>query len=129
VTARWPHLEALAVAALSKGDRIASIQTPEDLEALAATGFYRVTRGPGSDDGVTDSPLLDVESFGNTATSAWELAEDARQAIHALRGTSVNGVLVDTVSTASGPVLVDWGNPGIHRYVASYRFAFRKQFS
>lgn len=126
--ARWPHLEKLAVAHLTAvtGKRTAT-RTPDNLEELAASGFYRVTRGPGSDDGVTDSPLLDVESFGTTETSAWELAEDARQAVRALRGKAVNGVLVDTVSTASGPVLVDWGNPGIHRYVASYRFAFRQQ--
>lgn len=124
----WPHLEKLAVAHLKgvTGKRTATT-TPDDLGELVAEGFYRVTRGPGSDDGVTDSPLLDVESFGNTETRAWELAEQARQAVHALRGRAVNGVLVDTVSTAVGPVLVDWGNPGIHRYVASYRFAFRQQ--
>ena len=127
--ARWPYLEKVAVEHLTSvmGKRTAT-RTPADLEALAADGFLRVTRGPGSDNGVTDSPLLDVESFGTTETSAWERAEDARQAVHALRGKAVNGVLVDTVSTASGPVLVDWGNPGIYRYVASYRFAFRKQF-
>lgn len=125
----WPHLEKLAVAALSNADTgvKAATKTPDDLAAKAVKGFYRVTRGPGSDDGVTDSPLLDVESFGTTETSAWELAENARQTVLKLRGRAVNGVLVDTVSTASGPVLVDWGNPGIYRYVASYRFAFRQQ--
>lgn len=125
----WPHLEKLAVTYLTNAQTgvRAATRTPDNLEALAAQGFHRVTRGPGSDDGVTDSPLLDVESFGTTETSAWELAEGARQAIHKLRGRAVNGVLVDTVSTVTGPVLVDWGNPGIHRYVASYRFAFRQQ--
>lgn len=125
---KWPHLEKLAVAYLKEqtGKRTAT-KTPDDLKVLAADGFLRVSRGPGSDDGVTDSPLLDVESFATTETSAWELAESARQALHRLRGRAVNGVLVDTVSTATGPVLVDWGNPGIHRYVASYRFAFRQQ--
>lgn len=124
---RWPHLEKLAIKRLTNGDVRAATKTPADLEAKAVKGFYRVTRGPGSDDGVTDSPLLDVESFATTESRAWELAEDARQVVHELRGRAVDGVLVDTVSTASGPVLVDWGNPGIHRYVASYRFAFRKQ--
>lgn len=123
----WPHLEKLAVNALSNGDVIAATKTPDDLLEQAATGFHRVTRGPGTDNGVTDSPLLDVESFATTETSAWELAESARQTVLKLRGRAVNGVLVDTVSTASGPVLVDWGNPGIYRYVASYRFAFRQQ--
>lgn len=124
----WPHLEKLAVAHLKSetGKRTAT-KTPSNLEELAVEGFYRVARGPGTDDGVTDSPLLDVESFSTTETSAWELAESARQALRKLRGRAVNGVLVDTVSTAVGPVLVDWGNPGIHRYVASYRFAFRQQ--
>jgi len=126
--ASWPHLEKLATSHLTEatGKRTVT-RVPADLEAQAVKGLYRVTRGPGSDDGVTDSPLLDVESFGTTETQAWELAEGARQAVHKLRGRAVNGVLVDTVSTASGPVLVDWGNPGIYRYVASYRFAFRQQ--
>ena len=125
---RWPHLEKLAVAHLTAatGKRTAT-KTPPNLDTLAVQGFYKVTRGPGSDDGVTDSPLLDVESFGTTETQAWELAEDARQAIRKLRGKAVNGVLVDTVSTAVGPVLIDWGNPGIQRYVASYRLSFRQQ--
>lgn len=125
----WPHLEKLAVNVLTSTETgvVAATKTPDDLEAQAVKGFHRVTRGPGADDGVTDSPLLDVESFGTTETDAWDLAEGARQALHKLRGRAVNGVLVDTVSTAVGPVLVDWGNPGIHRYVASYRFAFRQQ--
>ena len=91
----WPHLEKLAVHALSSPETgvIAATKTPDDLEAKAATGFYRVTRGPGSDDGITDSPLLDVESFGTTETSAWELAENARQTVLKLRGRAVNGVL------------------------------------
>lgn len=124
----WPQLEKVATEYLTEltGRRTAT-RTPSDLDALAEEGFIRVTRGPGSDDGVTDEPLLDVESFGTTETQAWELAEEARQGLHKLRGRSVNGVLVDTVSTATGPVLVDWGNPAIFRYVASYRFAFRKQ--
>ena len=124
----WPHLEKLATTHLTAvtGKRTAT-KTPSNLDTLAVQGFYRVSRGPGSDDGVTDFPLLDIESFGTTETQAWELAEGARQAVHQLRGKAVNGVLVDTVSTAIGPVLLDWGNPGIQRYVASYRFAFRQQ--
>ena len=126
--ASWPHLEKLATEHLTSvtGKRTAT-RTTSNLDTLAIQGFYRVSRGPGSDDGVTDSPLLDIESFGTTETQAWELAEGARQAVHKLRGKAVNGVLVDTVSTAVGPVLVDWGNPGIQRYVASYRFSFRQQ--
>lgn len=128
--ARWPHLEKLAVAHLTAatGKRTAT-KTPADLEQVAAAGFYRVRRGPGTDDGITDEPLLDVESFATTETAAWNLAEDARQVVHALRGKVVGGALVDTVDTATGPVYVDWQNPAIFRYVASYRFAFRQTSS
>lgn len=127
--ASWPHLEKLATSHLGHETQKRTLtHAPENLQELAEEGVYRVSRGPGSDDGVTDSPLLDVESFATTESRAWELAEDARQAVLGLRGRSVNGVLVDTVSTAAGPVLVGWNNPAIFRYVASYRISFRKQF-
>lgn len=124
---RWPDIQKLAVAHLSTalGVRVAT-RTPDDLET--AMPMVRVRRGPGTDDGITDSPLLDVEAFAATEQAAWDLAEDARQAVHDLDGRSVDGALVDDVTTAAAPVAVDWGNPAVHRFVASYRLDLRRTY-
>lgn len=121
---RWPILEKVAVAALNDAlDVQAGTIVPGDVETLP--GFVRVSRGPGSDDDVTDSPGLDVEAFAPTQIAAAELAEDCRQILHALRGKVAAGALVDTVRTSVGPVRVDY-SPNVERYVATYTFAFRR---
>ena len=124
--ARWPDVEALAVSYLraALGVSVAT-NVPADVETRPA--FVRVTRGPGSDDGTTDAPLLDVEAFAPTQGAASALAEDAREAMHNLAGAVVNGALVDSVSTATAPVRVAY-SPNVTRYVASYRLNLRKQF-
>lgn len=124
--ARWPDVEKLAVAYLNAALSVrVGTKVPSDVSTLP--GFVRVVRGPGADDGVTDSPLLDVETFAPSQGAAADLAEDARQAVHALRGKAVNGALVDSVSTATGPVWVSYQNPDLDRYVASYRLALRQR--
>lgn len=124
--ARWPDVQALAYAYLSTALAVrVATKVPGDVETLP--GFVRVARGPGSDDGVTDSPLLDVEAFAPTESEAWDLAELAREAMHNLTGSAVNGVLVDSVSTSTAPARVDYGNPAVERFVASYRLHLRKR--
>lgn len=129
---RFPDVVPVVVAHLSEvlwlpPGRVAT-KVRADVEAL--DGFVRVARGPGSDDEVTDSFLVDVETFtkANAAASAWPLAEGARQAMHSLAGTVVRDVQVDSVSTSTAPTEVDYGNPKVVRYVASYRVALRKVF-
>lgn len=121
----WPDLELLAVTYLSDqlGVRVVTV-LPADLADHLP--LIRVARGPGDDDKVTDSPLLDVETFAADRGGMWDLAEDTRQALHALAGRAVDGKLVDTVTTATGPTWVEYGNPAAHRAVASYRFALRQ---
>ena len=124
--ASWPDVEALAVSYLRSalGVRV-STNVPADVETLP--GFVRVARGPGGDDGITDAPLLDTEAFAPTQGAAADLAEDIRQAVHALSGRAVNGLLVDSTSTVTGPVRVAYA-PKVERYVASYRLNLRKRF-
>lgn len=122
----WPILEALAVAWLSEHlDVGVSTDLPKDVETHHPDGFVRVARGPGSDDGITDEPLLDVEAFHPDRIKAARLAERARTAVHAMRGRLVTGELVDAVNTATGPNWVYYG-PNVERYVASYRVAYRR---
>lgn len=123
---RWPNVTKLSVFYLKAATGVRTVTVlPTDLADQLP--IYRVKRGPGSDDGITDSPLVDLESFAATEDAMWELAEDARQAMHALRGQVVNGALVDSVTTATAPTDVDYGNPAVHRAVASYRLNLRKK--
>lgn len=118
----WPDVEVAFIKILREGLGVRVADTvPDDVENLP--GFVRVTRGPGSDDGVTDSPLVDVEAFHPVRGEAAVLAERARQVMHA--ASNKHGVLVDSVATASGPTWVFYA-PEVHRYVASYRVALRR---
>lgn len=124
-TWRFADVEALGVAYLkaATGARVVTDLPPTLDDALP---LIRVARGPGSDDEVTDSPLLDVETFAASRGAARSLAEDVRTAMRMLRGQSVNGYTVDDVATASGPVFVAY-SPTVARYVASYRVESRGQ--
>jgi hypothetical protein len=121
----WPDVEATVRGYLASvlDGRVVTVLPVKLEENLPVT---RILRGPGGDDGITDSPLLDVESFAATRGEMWSLAEETRQALHSLAGRAFDGVLVDVVTTASGPSYVDYGNPRIMRAVASYRLALRQ---
>lgn len=122
---RWPSVEkALTAAHRTETGVQTGTKVPDGVETLAK--FVRIARGPGSDDTITDAPLIDVECFSNDYDTAATLAEDVRQWFHALNGRKVGAVLVDRVRTAAAPAWVDYRNPGTNRFVASYRLEFRQ---
>lgn len=122
----WPMAEKLIIRALNTrlSSARAGIKLPGEAELLSG-GFVRVTRGPGGDDGITDSPLIDLEAFHPDLTAAWELAEEARQIMLTLVGTGDTEHLIDSVETTNGPVRVEYGS-NLERYVASYRVEYRR---
>lgn len=125
---RWANVEKALVAGL-RADLAVQVGTkvPDGVETLPK--FIRVARGPGTDDLVTDAPLVDVECFAsgpNGYGDAGDLAEDVRQWFHALNGRRVAGLLVDRVRTATAPAWVDYRNPGTNRFVAAYRLEHRQ---
>lgn len=122
--ARFADVEAVVVTHLTATVGATSTALPGDLEgSLPRT---RVAVGGGSDDGVTDEALVDVESFADTRAGAADLAEDSRQAMLGLAASTAGGPLVDWVRTATRPVWVDYKNPAVHRFVATYRVALRR---
>jgi len=127
--ARWDDIEAALIAGIREAGITprAATKVPTDVETLPK--FVRLKRGPGADDLVTDAPLVDVETFAQTYGDSVDLAEDVRQYMHSLSGRRVAGVLVDRVRTASGPVEVDYRNPGTVRHVASYRLEYRQTYN
>lgn len=126
---RWPDIEKALVAYIrdaTGGKRVGNL-VPGDVETLPA--FIRVARGPGTDDMVTDSPVVDVETFAPKYGDAASLAEDVRQIFHALPGRRIGAVLVDRVATNVAPSWIDYRNPGTNRFVASYHIEYRQQFN
>lgn len=121
----WPDVELLVrsyLAGILPGRVVTRL--PGNLEEVVPV--TRIMRGPGGDDGVTDEPMLDVETFAGDRAGMWTLAEQTRQALHGLAGAAVDGALIDTVTTATGPVWVDYENPAVERAVASYRIGLRR---
>src|SRR5690625_1211829 len=121
----WPMLEKLAISALNAGLKRgrAGTRLPANVEKL--DGVVRVARGPGSDDGITDEPLLDVEAFHADQVTACGSAQAARAIVHRMKGRLLGGHLTDAVNTASSPCRVYHGSH-VERYVASYRIEYRR---
>lgn len=124
----WPDIEKALVSHLrdSVSARVAT-KIPGDVETIPR--FVRVVRGPGSDDGITDSPLVDVETFTPAYADAYALANEVREALQKLTGKRVGNALVDSVRTSVAPAWVDYRNPDTNRFVASYRIEFRKNYT
>lgn len=80
----------------------------------------------GSDDYITARARLQVQSYGRTRVEARDLAELSRQVMLASPATVAAGIGVDYVSTEQAPSFVDYGQPGIHRYIAVYRVEYRR---
>lgn len=127
----WPSAEASLVTYLAAetGATVAT-RIPGNVETIPR--FIRVVRGPGSDDLITDSTLIDIESFTPEVTAAdyangVSLAEEVRQAMHRLTGSKAGEVLIDRVRTSSSPMWLDYKNPATNRFVASYRIEYRQQ--
>lgn len=127
-TVAFADVEELVIAGLSAaaGTDAVSTSTPDQLEDHLP--FRRVTAGPGSDDGITDRVLVDVETFAADRGSARDLAEADRVAVLALAGTAPlgDGRLIDDATTAARPQVVSFGNPAVVRVVASYWITQRR---
>lgn len=95
--------------------------------ATLAPPLIVVRRVGGYDDYLTDRIRLQVQVFGSTHAQARDLAEACRQRILAApAGSPVAGAIIDRAATDSAPVFVDYGQPAIHRYVATYRLDYRR---
>lgn len=94
--------------------------------ATLAPPLIVVRRVGGYDDKITDQSRLQVQTFGSNHVQARNLAEACRQKILASPATKVAGVSIDQAFTDAAPAYVDYGQPAIHRYVATYRLEFRR---
>lgn len=95
-----------------------SVDLPQDVRNHLP--FVQVTRVGGGDDYVTDSATVDVDVFHNSRANSSEVARTVHAAMMHLRHTSINGVLVDSVETITGPLWIDYEDEHLLRYVATY---------
>lgn len=89
---------------------------------------FVVQRTGGSDDGVTDRPVLQVDALGPNRSTAWLLARQAQQLILAARDTDVNGVGIDNTDTFTGAQEIPDLDPDDRKVTLSYTLEFRRQF-
>ena len=86
--------------------------------------FARVAVIGGKDDGITDTPLVDVDVFSNTYAAARGLAEDVRQGLRPR--VRMRSATIDTVRTDVSPRELPWGNANVRRISATYQISFRR---
>jgi hypothetical protein len=85
-----------------------------------------VRRIGGSDNGITDVARIRVQTFANTHVESYNLAEHCRQLILAAPATGARGATIDRATTDTGPSYVDYGQPPLQRYAATYRLELRR---
>lgn len=90
--------------------------------------LFVVHRTGGSDDGVTDRPVLEVNAYGPNRSEAWNLARTAQQTILAAADSDVNGVGVDNAETFTGAQEIPDLDPDDRKVTLSYVLSFRRQF-
>lgn len=121
----WPDMELAVIEGVRDklaGPRVTD-EVPAKVETLVPVVVLHVSGG--ADDHTSDTVTVDAETFGADRAAMWQLAEQTRQAVHALAATMVGGVVIDTVDTDQRPVPVSYGNPGVRRAVATYTLTTR----
>ncbi|HET9381324.1 MAG TPA: hypothetical protein VFP69_10895 [Streptomyces sp.] len=121
----WPDLEVAVIKgirSLLEGVRVTD-EVPAKVETLVPVVVVRVAGG--ADTRISDTVTIDVEAFAADRAGMWQLAERARQAVHALAATMAGGVVIDTVDTDQRPVPVSYANPAVRRAVATYTLTTR----
>lgn len=98
-------------------------ETPPDLAARLP--FVRVALITGTDDGVTDRSIIDVDVFHVGRQEGYDLAETIRAR---LSGTShrIDQVILDRVETEEKPRQLPWADEAVRRFGATYRVSARR---
>lgn len=100
-------------------------KTPPGLEAVMP--FIRVQRIGGADDGITDSPVVAIDTFAADRSTSLALAEAIRQRLLTGPHTVADRGTVDKTTTATAPSEVPWStSQTVTRFAASYRVTARR---
>lgn len=116
----YADVEALLVAYLAPVPGITGVSVDLPQNVLTRLPFVQVNRVGGGDNYITDLATVDVETFHSSRANASTVARTVHAAMMQLRHTVVNGVLVDSVETITGPLWIDYEDENLQRYVATY---------
>lgn len=129
VTLMWPDVESALIAdcdLMLASAEISALPTSTDRPAgLNGNRFVQIQAVTGTDDGLTDRALVDIDCFAPDRDQARDLAERVRSWMGGLPGKLAGGVLIDAVATSVRPHWLDFKNPAIQRFAASYRVSTR----
>lgn len=123
----WPDLVEAYVGGVRAALGVPASISTKNFKLEELPGFVRVTRGPGSDDKIYDSTLIDFDVITTSYDASHDLAERLREYVLSTHNTLVGGHPVGSVETASAPMEVDWGNPNLVRFVYSARISTARQ--
>lgn len=104
---------------------LAAVAVEDPYDLLATLPFAKVTRVSGPTDYVTDTATVDVDSFNTDRATALATANSVHLRMLALRGTQVDGCLIDDVDVLMSPTWVDYEDEHARRYVATYILSTR----
>lgn len=121
----YADVEALLVTYLASVPDVTGVAVDLPANVLTRLPFIQVNRVGGSDDYITDSATVDIDVFHSTRGAASALARIVHATMMRLRHTAVNGVLVDSVETVTGPQWIDYQDENLQRYVATYQIDSR----
>jgi hypothetical protein len=94
------------------------------LKTDATLPFVRVAKLGGTDDGITDAPLVDFDVFAATRSQARQIAEEIRDRLRPrIRAGSA---IVDSVRTSVSPRSLPWDNSNIQMNGATYAIGLRR---
>lgn len=116
----YADVEALLVAYLTPLSGIQGVSVDLPQNVLTVLPFVQVNRVGGGDNYVTDSALVDIDCFAATRATASMIARTVHGAMMRLKHTAVNGVLVDSVETVTGPQWINYDDENLQRYVSTY---------
>ncbi|MFC6885291.1 MULTISPECIES: hypothetical protein [Actinomadura] len=124
---RPPYPDAEDVAAALLDDLTTEqvvIVTPEDLQDRLP--LQRVLRIGGSDDQLTDTARIVVDTYAATSAEARTLAEQTRQRFGRRRARTSAGIM-DRATTEVAPHAVPHPNPQVRMRTAIYRLRLRRR--
>ncbi|WP_109523564.1 MULTISPECIES: hypothetical protein [Nocardia] len=84
-----------------------------------------VRRIGGAEDGITDRPIVRVDTYADTDEQGERLKEQCRQAITEASGTLAAGVLIDTAREITGGQDASAPDTGDRKLTAVYQLSFR----
>lgn len=125
----WPDAELVLLDLLSPlvptGTTVT--HTDEDLTPPC----IQVQRIGGTNDGVTDRPLVQVTCYGSTRQEAWTLARLVEQHVLAAPGHAINGdytenAVIDYAATSVAGRQTQYENPDVRTVISDYRVDLRR---